>query len=82
MFACDKAIDLAPGNGWIIDSRGLARAMTGDIEGAIEDFKAFIAWDSDQEYESEKAQRQTWIEALEQGENPFTPELLEVLRSE
>jgi hypothetical protein len=27
-----------------------------------------------------KAQRQQWIEALQKGENPFTPEVLEGLK--
>jgi hypothetical protein len=29
-----------------------------------------------------KAQRQQWIEALQKGENPFTPEVLEQLRKQ
>ncbi|MDJ0701984.1 MAG: AAA family ATPase [Leptolyngbyaceae cyanobacterium MO_188.B28] len=41
MFACEKAVSLDPGNGNIMDSRGLARALTGDTQGAIADFKAF-----------------------------------------
>ncbi|MCG8368194.1 MAG: hypothetical protein MJA27_33290, partial [Pseudanabaenales cyanobacterium] len=76
IFACEKAIALNPQNGDIIDSRGLARALTGDTQGAIADFKVFVAWTSE---EDSKAQRQAWIEALEQGENPFTPEVLESL---
>ncbi|MBD2232902.1 eIF2A-related protein [Phormidium tenue] len=77
MFACDKAVALSPNDGGIIDSRGLARALTGDTEGAIADFQAYIEWNNDEE---EKEQRQGWIEALEQGKNPFTPEVLESLR--
>ncbi|MCL2935012.1 MAG: hypothetical protein MGG11_23010, partial [Trichodesmium sp. MAG_R03] len=34
MFPCEKAVALSPKHGDIIDSRGLARALTGDIEGA------------------------------------------------
>jgi hypothetical protein len=59
------------------DSRGLARALTGNIAGAIEDFQAFVDWTPDEE---KKAQRQQWIEALQKGENPFTPEVLEQLQ--
>ncbi|MEO1067611.1 MAG: tetratricopeptide repeat protein [Cyanobacteria bacterium J06638_6] len=77
MFACEKAVALAPEHGGIIDSRGLARALTGDTQGAIADFQAFVEWTNN---EDSKAQRQEWIEALKQGENPFTPELLEDLR--
>jgi len=78
MNACEQAVALAPEDGDIRDSRGLARVLTGDIEGAIEDFQAFVDWTDDEEA---KSQRQRWIEALRAGgENPFTPELLEELR--
>ncbi|MCL2934883.1 MAG: trypsin-like peptidase domain-containing protein, partial [Trichodesmium sp. MAG_R03] len=77
MFACEKAVVLSPKDGDIIDSRGLARALTGDIEGAIIDFQVFVEWTSNEE---RKAQRQEWIKALQAGENPFTDELLKELR--
>ena len=72
MLACDKAVALAPDDGYIIDSRGLARVLTGDTQGAIADFKAFIESTSD---EDAKAQRQGWVNALQKGENPFTPKV-------
>ena len=77
MFACEKAVALASDDGNITDSRGLARALTGDTQGAIADFKIYADSTSNEE---EKAQRQAWIAALERGENPFTPEVLESLR--
>jgi hypothetical protein len=52
-------------------------SLTGYTQGAITDFKAFIASTSD---EDAKAQRQGWVDALQKGENPFTPEVLEELR--
>ena len=61
----------------IIDSRGLAKALIGDIEGAIIDFQVYVEWTSNKE---EKTQRQEWIKALQAGENPFTDELLKELR--
>jgi tetratricopeptide (TPR) repeat protein len=79
MEACEKAVTLDPENGNIRDNRGLARAMTGDIDGAIEDFQAYVDWTDNEE---RKAKRQRWIEALQAGENPFTPELLEELWNE
>ncbi len=79
IFACEKAVALAPNDGGILDSRGLARTLTGDTQGAIADFKAFIEWTGDKD---DKAQRQDWIQALESGTNPFTPEVLEELRNE
>jgi tetratricopeptide (TPR) repeat protein len=42
MFACEKAVAFAPQDVNSRDSRGLARALTGNIKGAIEDFEAFI----------------------------------------
>ena len=77
MFACDKAVSLSRKDGDIIDSRGLARALTGDIEGAIADFQVYVNWTSNEE---KKAQRQEWIKALQAGENPFTDELLKELQ--
>lgn len=40
MFACETAVTMDPEHGSYQDSRGLARALTGDFEGAIEDFNA------------------------------------------
>ncbi|NET84225.1 MAG: hypothetical protein F6J94_20600 [Moorea sp. SIO1F2] len=77
MFACEKAIELTPDDEDYIDSRGLARALTGNRKGAIEDFEQFIKWTDDEE---DKAQRQGWVDALKNGENPFTKEVLESLR--
>ncbi|XZN97515.1 MAG: TIR domain-containing protein [Microcoleus sp.] len=67
--ACDTAVALAPGNVGVRDSRGVARALTGDTTGAIEDFQAFIKGTDSAEG---KKQRQGWIDALKKGENPFT----------
>ena len=67
--ACDTAVALAPGALWTRDGRGVARALTGDTAGAIEDFQAFIKGTDSAEY---KKQRQGWIDALKKGENPFT----------
>jgi len=76
MAACEKAVELEPEDGNWRDSRGLTRALTGNIEGAIEDFQAFIASTDNEEW---KLQRQRWIDALLARENPFTPEEIETL---
>ncbi|MEG4170956.1 MULTISPECIES: TIR domain-containing protein [unclassified Microcoleus] len=69
LSACDTAVAVAPSNVEVRDSRGVARALTGDTAGAIADFQAFIqATDSP----DRKKQRQGWIDALKKGENPFT----------
>jgi hypothetical protein len=67
----------------IIDSRGLVYGSLGMIEEALEDFRVVVPWLEDNpEYLSEDliAMRQEWLTALEQGENPFTSEVLEQLR--
>ncbi|MDZ7957817.1 MAG: tetratricopeptide repeat protein [Aulosira sp. DedQUE10] len=79
MFACEKAVTLAPTDGGIRDSRGLARALTGDTKGAIEDFQAFIQSSDDSK---QKSQRQGWVNALNAGKNPFTESELEKLRQQ
>ena len=63
------------------DARGLALAQTDHIAAAIEDFEAFINWidrnegrfsnDEARILRAQKLQRQYWLNALRQGENPF-----------
>ncbi|MGI2906587.1 AAA-like domain-containing protein [Tolypothrix sp. VBCCA 56010] len=77
--ACEKAVSLAPTDGDILDSRGLARALTGDTKGAIKDFEVYIKLTEDVEG---KAQRQNWVKDLRAGKNPFTQEELNKLRGE
>lgn len=74
--ACDRMVELTPYGG-ARDVRGLARALTGDVGGAIQDFEAFVEWTND---DTDRARRQEWIEALQRGESPFTPEVLDALR--
>ena len=77
LFACDRAVALAPDAGWIVDSRGLARALTGNLAGAIADFETFAAWTPDR---AEREQRLEWISHLRAGRNPFTADVLRALR--
>ncbi len=73
MFACNKAVALSPKNS---DSRGLARALTGNTQGAIEDFEAYIA---STENKKGKSKVQQWVNSLRAGKNPFTDEELKSL---
>ncbi|WP_334714379.1 pentapeptide repeat-containing protein [Nostoc sp.] len=75
-----KAVTIDPDNKSYQDSRGLARVLTGDLVGALEDFQ--VAVDSGAlDYSNEVKQRRLgWIEALKLGNNPLTPEALEELR--
>ncbi|NER96889.1 MAG: hypothetical protein F6J86_24070 [Symploca sp. SIO1B1] len=79
MFACEQAVALESQHGVIRDSRGLARALTGDREGAIEDFEASLNWYSGSGTYEEEWQRRGWISTLRTGKNPFTPEVIEEL---
>ncbi|MGF2014027.1 beta-propeller domain-containing protein [Nostoc sp. DedVER01b] len=76
--ACDEAVAFAPENGNFRDSRGLARALTGNYQGAIEDFEAYIAKPRDKD---SKAQRQRWVKDLRAGKNPFTDAEINKLRN-
>lgn len=79
--ACERAVVLTPEDGSIRDSRGLARALTGDIEGAIADFEFYIQWRTARDEHPERvAQRQEWIAALKAGQNPFDVATLAKLR--
>jgi hypothetical protein len=77
---CEEAVKLAPDNPNFRDSRGLAKALTGDYPGAIDDFQSYV--DSGQYDEAWVQQRRDWIVALRAGENPFTPEVLEQLKNQ
>jgi hypothetical protein len=74
---CELAVNLAPNDADVRDSRGLARALTGDVEGAILDFQ-YLVDHFDQPATVEE--RKQWIVKLKNGTNPFTPEVLESLR--
>jgi len=80
--ACDRAVALDPTNGGIRDSRGLARALTGDLAGAAADFAAFIDWAADTKYAAQIPQREAWIAALQAGQNPFDAATLAKLRQQ
>ena len=82
IFAGEKAVTLEPDNGNYKDTRGLARALTGDIEGAKADFQAVLDSGFLDSFDEAKQQRQRWLEALQAGNNPFTPEVLAELREQ
>jgi WD40 repeat protein len=84
--SCERAIALGPDNGRYHNSRGLARALMEDRQGAIEDFQLFVTWlmenypsGSSSKYRDE---RNAWITALEAGRNPFDTKMLQALRQE
>lgn len=62
------------------DSRGLARVLTGDLAGALEDFQAAVDSGILDYPKDIKQRRLRWIEALSSGKNPLTQEELQKLR--
>ncbi|MEM6432987.1 MAG: hypothetical protein AAF773_03890 [Cyanobacteria bacterium P01_D01_bin.115] len=74
-FACENEASFSGPS--TFDSRGIVLALDGDIEGAIESFQAYI--DVPGRSQDRVIQGQAWIDALQSGENPFTPEVLESL---
>jgi TonB family protein len=78
LWTCDHMVAVAPTQGWGRDARGIARALTGDTQGAIDDLSAFANWTmSDQE----RSERLAWVASLRAGQNPFTADVLASLRS-
>ncbi len=74
---CELAVAKEPDNALYMSVRGLARALTGNLREAAEDFRFFVTHkpdDEDIEYV------RAWLASLEQGENPFTEAVLERLR--
>lgn len=79
--ACESAVVFADDldKPYYQDSRGVARALTGDAEGALEDFRAFIEGYGDNDLRLE------WIERLEAGEDPvdiFDEAMIQLLLEE
>jgi hypothetical protein len=79
--ACDRAVSMEAGQTprWRSD-RGIARAITGDTDGAIKDFEFFIE-QVEERYRQAADMRREWINSLRDGENPFTDAFFEKLRS-
>jgi WD40 repeat protein len=87
---CEGASALEPGNVDFRDSRGIARAITGNRDGAIEDFRFVADWIAREAaregarepgpWDDGRKQREEWILALRAGRNPFDDETLRALR--
>lgn len=83
MYACEQAVKLDPDDGRPRNSRGLARALIGDYQGAIEDFRFYVKWSKQNyAYEPYGRRREVWIAELQAGRNPFDDATLEELRKE
>jgi WD40 repeat protein/energy-coupling factor transporter ATP-binding protein EcfA2 len=80
---CDRAVRLEPASTNIKDSRGLARALVGQVPGAIKDFTAFV--NDNTNAEAARNRRREWVTALQARTPPdsiFTDAVLRSLESE
>ena len=83
LYAGEKAVTLSPAATSARDTRGLARALTGDLAGAIEDFRFFIDhFDADKWPQLYSEMRQQWVAELERGHNPINVTVLQRLLEE
>ncbi len=91
--AGEDAVQLEPNNVNFLDSRGLARALSGKHEGAIADFMAYLTYLESRQLTSENkqqmAQRRRWLAQLRQHKaqaftvvRPEIPRDIEQLRHE
>ena len=80
MPQCEKAVERTPPadprHASARFARALARALTGNLEGAAADLEASV----DSEDEDAASGLRDWIDALREGRNPFTAAVLESLR--
>ena len=79
--ACEHAVRLRPGRGLYRGSRGVVRALNGDLAGAAEDLRLFLA-SADADIPGLRSSRQNWLEILEDGENPFDEKTLQALTAD
>lgn len=81
---CEVAVTLFPSAAFL-DSRAVVYAMLGRNEDALREFKQVLLLTEDDPYglyAEMKEQRQQWVTALQDGDNPFNPQFLEQLRQE
>jgi WD40 repeat protein len=78
-FACERAVVLTGGSMIdYVDSRGLNRALNGDMAGAIDDFRKVV---EDPDFKPNTGvSRKPWLDELLKGRNPITPAVLDSLK--
>ena len=80
---CNLALEREP-DGPARDSRGLVYGVTGSTDEAVADFRVFLDWVDASEKPTcrphYRPSRESWIRALETGDNPFDDETLRELR--
>lgn len=77
---CDEAVAMDGTNAMYRDGRGLARVLTGDLPGAIDDFEVYMA--AAVEGGLDVSRHQGWMAELRRGRNPIDETVLAQLRKE
>ena len=84
--ACKEAVALEKDNATFRDSRGVAKAMAGELDGMIDDFQAYVDWAPGTLPDKRIERRKSWTEKLEKSGNPCSPpnrgRLLDELRAD
>lgn len=81
MHSCDLAVEYTPLSGYAHARRGVARALLGDREGAIEDIQEGLhMWAVSPTHYVPPQPWNTWLEQLKAGEDPFDEATLQVER--
>ncbi|MFQ5944156.1 MAG: tetratricopeptide repeat protein [Anaerolineales bacterium] len=84
MSHCDHAVGLDP-SGYSNDSRGLALALLGRFDEAVEEFRFFLdrlEVEDEAAYDRFSPSRLEWIATLQAGRNPFDEAALQALLNE
>lgn len=80
MDDCERTAQARYDRLWARDSRGVARMLAGDYPGAIEDFQFVVDTMRAEGYSGGNvAQRERFIEAMQEGRSPVTEEDMESL---
>ncbi|MEM8642729.1 MAG: pentapeptide repeat-containing protein [Cyanobacteria bacterium P01_G01_bin.54] len=85
-FAKDKLLDAMKesdsllNNVYFRDRMAIYKAMTGDLEGASQDFKAVLSFNESIMSQKFREDRLRWMKLLQENQNPFDIQELEKLR--
>ena len=77
---CNQAVDMDSTGERFRNSRGIARALTGDVDRAKRDFEAYLEW-SKNEPKIDTTGPQIWLDALKK-DRQITPEMVEKTRNQ
>ncbi|MEM7028149.1 MAG: tetratricopeptide repeat protein [Chloroflexota bacterium] len=78
---CEAAVEQDP-SPVIRDSRGLVHGLLGNVDEAVADFEVYIDWLLERDRVKQAEERRQWIDALTDGDDPFTSDVMTALRNE